>query len=296
MIALAGLLLAGQAAEPATSARPDDQDAIVIRGTLPETQSEMVREMVRALAPGSVRDTVPRFHDPLCPFVVGLPEESASLVTTRMRAVAEAVGLGAAKPDCKANLLLVVASEREPLFKHWRKNHPDIFFGREPADIRRLRDTEGPIVSWQIIQPADRNLDPLPRDIITGVTYNESSEDPLRLRVATRPDVRASVVVVDSEAVDGISTYQLADHVLMSALAPMRRSAAEDLDAPTILHLFREIDSEQGAVQSVTAWDFAFLRAMHSTENTAYAASFRSEVQAKMEDELSRRSAEELEE
>lgn len=292
---IAGALLAVQAAE-AGQAASDEQGAIVIRGVLPEEQSEKVREMVRALAPGSVRDTVPRFHNELCPFVVGLGDETGTMVEDRMRAVADAVGLGAEESECSANLLLVVADDRTALFKHWRSKYPDIFFGKEPADIRRLRDTEGPVVSWQVIQPADRNLDPLPRDIVTGITYNESSEDPLRLRAATRPDVRAAVVVVDKAAVDGVSTYQLADHVLMSALSPMRRKAVSQIEAPTILHLFREIDSEEGAVQSVTAWDFAFLRAMHSTKNTAYAASFRSEVQAKMEDELSRYAAGELDE
>lgn len=285
-LSFAAALAAAQPA-PAATDIPPAQDDIVVTGELPETEQEKVKSVVRALADVPTKGQISRFHRPICPFVVGLPKPQADAIDARMRRVAEATGIGAADAKCQANLMVVVAPDRDEVFRELRKNHAKIFWGYEPADIRRIQRAKGPVTAWQIIVDADRDLDPLAIDSLNGYTVNESMQDPSRIRSTSRPDMRAAVVVIDSAAATGLAIEQLADHALMRAMVKMDKEDVARLSTPSILHLFTDLEEYGEASASLTQYDAAFLEALYSTSNVYFAYKQRAEMRRAMADALS---------
>ena len=277
---------------------PADEEEIVIEAELPEDEKKEVRRVVRALIDVPSLGQIPRFHNAICPYAVGLPKAQVDGVVERIRQVADATFMGAAEKPCNANLMIVVTDDRRALFETWLDNHPRIFFGYEPADIRRIRDAEGPVTSWQIVMQADRDLEPLPIDFADGYTINESIESPSRIRNVRRPDVRAAIIVFDREAVAGLTTTQLADYALMRATTKMDDDAVDALQTPSILQMFADLETDGEALRSVSEYDVGFLEALHSTDNLRNASQQRAAMRYRMEQAISRqrREAEEAEE
>lgn len=285
-LSIAAALAAAQPATAAPDASPVEED-IVVTGELPETEHEKIKSVVRALADEPTKGQIARFHRPICPFIVGLPKPQADALIARMRRVASAVGIGEADAQCDANLMLVIAEDRDAVFKELRRDHRKIFWGMEPADIRRIQRTEGPVAAWQVVVQADRDLDALPVDSLNGYTVNESMQDPSRIRSTSRPDTRAAVVVIDANAATGLSVEQLADHAMMRAMVKMDKADVGRLSTPSILHLFTDLEETGEAPASLTQYDAAFLEALYSTSNVYFAYKQRADMREAMTQALS---------
>ncbi len=57
-------------------------------------------------------DKFARFHEPVCPMVIGIPDQYAEVIATRFRKVATEVPVGAAK--CAPNII-VIAGDADAL-------------------------------------------------------------------------------------------------------------------------------------------------------------------------------------
>ena len=106
-----------------------------------------------------------------------------------------------------------------------------------------------------------------------------------RLKPAARRAFQTSIVVVQADALDGLTTTQLADYAAMRAFVrtdPKRlRSSASD----TILGV---IDAPMGSAVplTLTPWDLSFLKAFYASGSNSYAEYQRSEMQRLMKREL----------
>ena len=80
----------------------------MVTGTLPteEKTLEVVRRVARP-----VDGQLARFKKPVCPRVTGFQTQYEALVAKRIKAVAEAVGAGAAEEGCVTNLNVVVVDD-----------------------------------------------------------------------------------------------------------------------------------------------------------------------------------------
>ena len=268
---------------PDVSIKPDD---IVVNGQ--RQQSKRIGAFVRTLTPVKPFDQIGKFHYAVCPAVVGLGPYNRE-VEVRVRKVTAAAGAPVGKKRCRANLLVIATTDKRLFIDSIAQFAPGLINGLSKKRVYDLAHAAGPVASWQLTGLIDADgVDPQ-SDPMTGLLL-VAWRDPSRITRPVQVHFTGSVLVVEREALRGVSTRQLADFAVMRTLAPvdplsyrhaLSGNPTADLPAPSILTLF---DSEgiEGAPASVTWWDFAFLQALYRSHGE-YSASFqRSEIQANM--------------
>src|SRR5205085_4071789 len=116
----------------------------------------------------------------------------------------------------------------------------------------------------------------------TAINWKAGGES--RLRTNTRPFFVASVVVIQSDALEGFSTRQLADYAAMRAFVHIDPKRI-DKTSNTILTLL-ETPMGQPAPLTLTDWDLSFLKAYYSSTLNRYADYQRSQMTGAMKVEL----------
>lgn len=281
--ALAPASAGGAPPEPAAA-----RDEIVVTGS--RHPERAVRDFVAAVTVETV-DQIARFATPVCPASLGLPPGYNEVITARVRQIAEYVGIGAAGDDCLPNVVIVVAESGGDFVERLHDERPALFRMMEYSDIRRVMRLAGPSRAWQVVEPRGADGRPMNwievgrerrlRPTIDGVM-------PSLTQRSTRQDLTLSFIVLDLEALEGLTLLQIADHAAMRALArtdiaalPARRS---------ILTLFNDRNSGGGAPE-LTGWDVAYLSALYRTGHTVSAHQQRSSIARTMRREVEPRSA-----
>jgi hypothetical protein len=90
---------------------------------------------------------------------------------------------------------------------------------------------------------------------------------------------------VDLEAVGGLTTTELADYAEMRTLVATDPERVVKIGAPTILGVLAQPDDRLLPV-TLTSWDFGLLKAIYSTDNSAYARYQRGDIDQVVRQEL----------
>lgn len=272
------LLVAALLAAPA--AAQTDAPIVVIGQREIEQQIE---SFVGALTRASPRGQIGRFEAAICPGAFGMADAQRAAVGERIRAVAKAVGLTVGNADCTPNLVVIVAANKAAFLKALGKDHNYMFGDRTPAQVRKIIAEPGPAAAWQIQQMVNSDGRPVFNE--ADMPINRSTQRPSRITPPARPAFAAAVVVVESEALVGLSTTQLADYAAMRALA---RIDPERVDAAAPASILRILDAaaDSEVPLTLTEWDFSFLKGLYSMPNNLYAPSQRTEIGRVMEQEL----------
>jgi len=282
MIGLA-LLQSGPAQ---ASAAPD---SIVVEGQRLHSQ---VGDFVEKLTAQVKDDQLGRFVEEICPSVSGLSNDLAQDVMGRIRRVTIAVGARVAKAKCRPNLVLLVVHDKQSAIRQLRAGYPQIFGDMAVADIHKLVETSGPTVAWQSSSRLGADGMPLGMVRLNPEDGSNLSVPLVRGGFLSRANMQiiqqfnVSLVVVEARALDQVDTRQLADYAVMRTLAAT--PGAADLPAPSILSLFKPGVSPLEAPESVTWWDYAFLKALYRSSNRREASAQRSQVRKMMNEELKR--------
>ena len=283
---LLSAIAAAAFAIPAAAQTAQPEDIIVQGDRNPQRQ---VHDFVSQLTPGTFDDQVGRFLDPVCPRVLGLPGGANALVEARFRKVAAAIGAPVAPQDCTVDVYVLVGRNKAEIIDGLRKQAPALVAGVKESVLHRLREAPGPVAAWQIIGRIGSDGVPL-----TTVSTSSGDSVPMastigwasRISNITRPRFLGSVLVVEAAALDKVDTRQLADYAVMRTLAPTDTTRQLTLPAQSILQLFDAGASPEMTAQSVTRWDYAYLKALYSTSNSVNAIQQRSEIGRKMSKEL----------
>jgi len=288
-----GLLLAGLAllTEPSapTAPPPPAQLPIVVQGV--HDRDRKISNFIRDLTPAPVHGQLSRFDAPVCPAVAGLTRDKADFIAGRMRRVAAAAGIRVARQGCDANVILIVAQDKNRLLKQLEQYRPEYFPESWSSwHIHELEHDPSPVAAWQFEgefwadgRAVDNDFAASGiRDIreLQGTTEPQS-----RLKPSARRAFLTSVVVVQANALDGLTTTQLADYAAMRAFVRTDPQKLRSSGADTILGV---IDAPVGSSipLTLTAWDLSFLRAFYASSNNSYAEYQRSEMQRLMKREL----------
>lgn len=282
--------LAVSAAPLPTSARPSADEPIIVQGTA-DTHKQ-IDHYVDQLTAVQSDGQLGRFLAPICPKVLGLLPGEGDLVEQRMRKVAAAVGAPVAPEKCQANIFVLIGSDKRASIEGVRKQYPGLVDGVPTASLKALETSPGPAASWQVVGLVGADGMPL-----ASVRTSEGS-DPVRVvksfgwisRISrlTKPQFLVSIVVIETKALNGVDTRQLADYAVMRTLAPTDTTHKTAVAAPSIVKLFDAGVTPEIAPASVTWWDVAFLKALYSTDNEVNAAQQRGDIAHKMQKELSK--------
>lgn len=211
------------------------------------------------------QETVPRYFEPLCPRVTGVESKVARMVETRLRAVADYVGLDEADADCSPNAFVIVLDEPAKMFDRLVAKRPGLLGDYRTRDlhvraIRGALKAGKPLVAWNQIDV--RNIDgPMIQDIDGPPTLRTPSSS--RLRTAGFQAKSVSVVVFDKKQLADVEAVQMADIAALHLLASPRRYA--DLDTvttPTMLTLFRK--GPKKSPREMTDFDRAYLKGIYA--------------------------------
>jgi hypothetical protein len=207
-----------------------------------------------------VQDQLARFHTPVCPQVIGLPEAAARFFLDRLRQDALLARAEVDKPKCQANLVVVFIDDPSGFVRALRSRNSALVEDMQPEEMRRLINSHDPVRVWNVsIVTNERGERPATPPGGTPV-------DPPKLEVQSVSNFRPSsqqmigsaTLVFDQQATIGKSLGQLADYAAMRTLA--RTRPPSDTGVDTILTLF---DPASNPPHALTTTDRAYLAALY---------------------------------
>ena len=275
----------GIVAPASAQERPGDKDSseIVVKGM--RDQKREISDFVGALTDAPIGGQLSRFEEPACPAAVGLSPAQNKTVASRMRSVAAAAGAPLGKQDCSPNVLVVVTDDKQAVIAQLEKKYTNALGDRVKAPKQ-----SGPAAVWHLEGVLDANGVPVGVAVDTGDDPGghyvvEMGDGASRIRPASRPHFLASVLVVEPDAIAGLTTTQLADYATVRLLARTDPSRLGKSAAPTILNI---LDAPMGSTVPVTLthWDFGFLKALYRSGEGRYANQQRKEMQGLLRKEL----------
>lgn len=269
-----------------------DQADIVVTG---EALEERVRDFVGALTQAPPRGQLSRFEWEACPMAIGLSDAQEAAVVRRMRQLAKAAEIPLGPTGCKPNVLVAVTQDKRAFIEALSRSAPRLFADMSRREKRRILNE--PLASaWQGQgPPLDADGRPLERVRLVDPRTGAVASDPVAMNRTTRTGTRIAapsrlhfsmaVVVVDSDALDGLTTIQLADYAAMRAYAKTDPARLPPSPPPTILTV---LDVPMGGTVPITLteWDLGFLRGLYASKASLYGASQRSAIRRHLESSL----------
>ena len=282
---------AESAQAPMVQGASGQSDEIIVTGA--RNRDEAVRDYVAAITV-ETDDQLAKFATPICPASFGLPAGHNEVIAARVRRIADYVGIGSAGPGCRPNVVIVIAESGGDFVRHLHGERPDLFSALETSAIRRVMRAEGPVRTWQVIEPRGADGRPMerisfldmgggpPRPVLRGYVLRGVS--PSLTQKPTRQDLALSFIVLDLDAVEGLTLLQIADYAATRALA--RTEAAPMSRRRSILGLFGDTDAGIAPAGELTNWDAAYLRALYRTANSIRGSQQRANIARTMVREL----------
>ncbi|MDJ0978988.1 MAG: hypothetical protein QNI87_10695 [Erythrobacter sp.] len=270
-------------------AEAPDPEILVIGDRIPDDE---VRDyIVDILFPERVGAT--RFYakqgDPLCPAVIGLEEVSRQFVIDRMRTVSEAAGIAVSEDeDCTFNLVLALVDNGPATIKRWRQQYNRTAFGLIPPHARdTVMRSGGPAYAWHVLfQGASQNGGAMTVSSLTGgagfsnftgglglsdglainLAHNNHPVNPY-IRIPYPEEITRAFVLVERDALEGVSAIQLADYALMRGMMQIQLRRGPSKKADTILNLFDQDLAVDQRQPSLTRVDLALLVSLYSARS-----------------------------
>ena len=290
-MSIAMFLAALMSAASAAPTMPAPESPIVVQGV--HDRDQKISRFIKELTPAPVGGQISRFDAPVCPAVAGVSAEQQAYIEGRLRRIAATVGIAVAARNCDPNVILVVARNKNDLLKQLEKHRPEYF----PASwsswhIHELEHDPDPVAAWQFEGQFWADGRPIAGETtasgISDILQLQRTIEPLtRLKPSARRAFVTAIVIVQHDALTGLTTTQLADYTAMRAFARTDPKKLRAASSDTILGV---LDAPMGSAVplTLTAWDVAFLKAFYASNKNSYAEYQRSEMQALMRRELDR--------
>ncbi|HMC93072.1 MAG TPA: hypothetical protein VKI45_11485 [Allosphingosinicella sp.] len=282
----ATLFAAAALAAPAWAQQPEpDQPQIVVEGR--RDQDKQIRELLKALPPVPINGHFARFERAACPAVIGVSAQSKPALVARMRLVAKAAGAPVGKPDCAANVLVIVTPDKVRLLEQLERRFPDYLGDISHWGVNRLKKTPGRTLLWNVQESLTAEGRPPNDSSPDGVPVNRTFEHASRLTDMAHPALTGSVLVIETKALVGLTAVQIADYAVMRTLTGIDPARVPQDSPQSILKV---LDAPMGGETpiTVTRWDVAFLRSFYSANTSLYAPAQRGEITAAMLKDLQR--------
>jgi hypothetical protein len=263
-LACAALLPAparAQAEEPAQRTEPGS--TIVVTGETP-TRAEVTRQAREITRSTALRHVpLPRFEgDRLCPGVIGLKADFASLVIDRVRANAERFDLWMTEDDgtCAPNFIIAFVDDGQAVLRQIADGQHWLFKDMPRHERVELLADDGPVHVWTTTQA--RRGDGMPLGLTPDGRQLRamSSGGRARVTLGVRDDITGVLILFDRDDIRDLTLVQLADYATMRGLARTRPVDGEGQAMDTILALF---DRNSTPPAEMTAFDRAYLGALY---------------------------------
>lgn len=277
-VALAAAWPAGPAAAQAPPGA-SEQAPIVVEGRRLNRETE-IRELIDALPPAPSNGHLSRFEHEACPAVIGVAPAQTAVIAARMRAVAAAAGVPVGRPACRPNVLIMVTSDKRQLIEQFARRYPGYFGDLTRRQIAALAESSEPAALWHLSGAVDadgRALFAHGGNVVVLRTTRAGS----RIADQAHPEYIGSVLVIESRALDGLTTTQLADYAAVRTFTGADPARLTDRSLSTILTL---LYAPMGSAVplTLTDWDLAFVRSLYRSDVNIHAPGQRGEIRDSM--------------
>ncbi len=257
LVFAAGAPLSAQSNEAAiTSSTKTPQ--IVVPGDLDAGErKKAVNQFIRAVL-RSPKGQYARFNAPICPTVLGFSDNVRTLIEGRIREVAGAANIKVAGESCDPNLHVMAVADGRATIQDIRSRRTGAFGQMLPAHRNTIERGGGPVFNWHAVFPVStddrRNRMRQGTGFVTVVASDPGragipllSEDGFnagmtnvksRLLKAVRQDITHGFVLMESEALLGLSPIQIADFAAMRGLLSADPETEDLGPVATIMTLF----------------------------------------------------------
>ena len=218
--------------------------------------------------------------------MVNLRADVAQYIADRTSDVARELGVAAGEPGCSPNVLIIAAADGRAVADGIVGERRRAFspggsgMARSFRALDEFRSSDAPVRWWHVSAPVDSETGQLATRLpgYEAPTTNVSRAS--RIRSDIRDDLLKAIIVVDADAVSGLSLAQLADYCALVALAQVDPKA-DVATFDTVLNVFKD-----PSVLGLTSWDMDYLNALYSVEQNTVGASARG---AEIVDQMTRR-------
>jgi hypothetical protein len=273
----AAAILAVTNAGPATA-----QASTLAEVTVTATRAQLaprVSKFVNQIAVRQNDEGLPRWQDPVCPLITGLPREQGEFILGRISEIASAANVPLAGEHCRPNLFIFVTTQPTQLLQAMEHQKRDFTFGdATPTVVDEFIKTPRPVRVWySTIMRTPEGIRPnqdLPNAAqvlgsgLPGIKVYNDLDRTSHLLLSKIWSFSNVFVVVDQARLQVVTRGQFADYVALVGLAQIKPGAHLD-DAQTILKLFD--GTPQVAPLGLSEWDQAFLKSLYATEQISKA-------------------------
>jgi hypothetical protein len=274
---------------------PPNKPEIVVDGA--KEQRKTINRYIANIFKEGRENQYARFNAPICPSAIGFTKPVEDFIEQRIREVAIAADIKVGAPDCAVNLHLMIVEDGPEAITALRRKHSQAFGYMTPYERQRLSSKEGPVYDWHLIKVvsvdngADRSVR---RSGIPG-GYGLLTDDNANAARATvnslillpvRQEIEHAFVLIEKEAIIGLSPVQIADFAAMRALMRLKDATSEELRESSILSIFKYNAPYDEAPELIDDWDFAILKALYSAPDNRSSAQQRSVMARSVEKEL----------
>jgi hypothetical protein len=253
MIRPAILSLAALLSAPATAETAEEPGEIIVEGQA----EKQVREFLwGALTPVSGRK-VARRDEPLCIVFDNIDAGLEAALRTRIAENLAAIGSELAVPGCTPNAT-VAFPRSAPAFVQWlEETQPQVFGSLYGAEQRRFARTPRVAYTWHYLP---EKADQIERQRNNSVAFFRADETAggLAGQIGT-PAIARSFTVIESSAIDGLTTTQLADYVTLQAMVMLEPEMRESPPSSSILSLFGQTGANTQAPEELSKVDRVLL-------------------------------------
>lgn len=272
---------------------PTDLDDVQVVGRPLDT---MIRSFVSEVAAPNRYRGIARWESNICIGVANLRAEPAQYLVDRISTVAENVGLNPGAPGCSPNVIIVASDKPDEITQAMvEERHRAFRMGGTGMDrggdaFEDFIQSDRPVRWWQVSMPVDSETGKraaridgdcqapcnLPIDYAPIINVAAAS----RLNQQVVDTIIRTVIVLDMNKIEGLSTLQLADYIAMITLAQINPDAETNRYA-SILNVFDDPET----VETLTNWDLAYLDGLYSAErNRIDLRANRSEIVSSIQD------------
>ena len=229
----------------------------------------------------------PRWEEPLCFEVAGLPRKYAEVVAAQLSQIATSVG-APVRENCSrlsANFYALFTPDPTETLRYL-KRHPLVLQDRIETGLPQIERFLNPPKSvvvrvWHDAESL--SWDGTPCVLAPNGLWLACSGKPggSRITLSSTPSFARALVVIDSTRIQGFQLGQISAYVAMVGLVDIDGDV-NVRETPSILRLFT--DSPEQRAEGITEWDRAFLTALYHTNQ--WNAQQRKQIANKMVDEI----------
>lgn len=275
LVAVCSLVLSlGWVSASAKAAVDRDDDEIVV--TAQKRLKAAISNHISTVISNQSGGQYARFSKPLCPSVIGFSEENSAFIEKRMRAIAKAADIQTGSTKCVPNIHVLIVEDGKEMLDFLRRKHRRAFGLLTPYQRDKIQNGPGPTYNWHIVETISAD-DGGSRSVAGtgfagGASYGLLSDASAnagrshvksRISLPVRQELNHGFLLINKEAVQGLSVVQIADYAAMRTFLQTKEGSTGNTNADSILSLFDTKESASDRVQSLAPWDLALLIALY---------------------------------